>query len=222
MWHQSTVPLANRSLEVNRSRLPPPSVSAKPTRPTAGRAARSASRLVATSSIPEAPTRANPSRERCPSGACGSADCLTGGASGTLHRVGQRGLPRAAPLKGHNGSVARSEGRSMGSTRGGARRGAKPKRSVRAHVVGLGVGAFVALVAWGALVWSAIPFGRSARGGDSGKWVYLAAASIGAVVCLFLSLWLLTMLLRRVGILEDDHEPAHPHRDSHQPAPHRH
>jgi hypothetical protein len=101
----------------------------------------------------------------------------------------------------------------MGSTRGGARRGAKPKRSVRPHLVGLGVGAFVALVAWGALVWSAIHFGRSARGGDSGKWVYLAAASIGAVLCLFVCLWLVTVLLRRAGILADNSEPEHPHRE---------
>lgn len=118
--------------------------------------------------------------------------------------------------------MARSAEKAVGTSRGGARRGAKPKRSVRPQLLGLALVALVPLVAWGVLVWMAIHFGRSARGGDSGKWVYLAAASIGAVVCLFLSLWLLTMLLRRVGILEDDHEPAHPHRDSHQPAPHRH
>lgn len=66
----------------------------------------------------------------------------------------------------------------------------------------LGLGAVVALVAWGFLVWAAIDFGRSARGGDSGDWAFLAVASLGAVACLFLCLWLVTVLLRRVGILE--------------------
>lgn len=106
----------------------------------------------------------------------------------------------------------------MGSSRGGARRAARPKRSVRPQLIGLGLAAFVALVAWAVLVWVAIHFGRSARGGDSGDWVYLAAASIGAVLCLFLSLWLVTLLLRQLGILEDNRQPAHPHRDDHPPA----
>jgi ABC-type nickel/cobalt efflux system permease component RcnA len=110
----------------------------------------------------------------------------------------------------------------MGTSRAGARRAAKPKRSVRPQVVGLGVGAFLALVAWAALVWVAIHFGRSARGGDSGKWAFLAAASVGAVLCLFLCLWLVTVLLRRIGIMEDNRQPAHPHRDERPPAhPHR-
>ena len=78
--------------------------------------------------------------------------------------------------------------------------------------MGLGAGSLVALVAWGALVWVAIDFGRSARSGDSAKWGYLAVASVGAVACLFLCLWLLTMLLRRVGILDDHRRSARPHR----------
>ena len=59
------------------------------------------------------------------------------------------------------------------------------------------------------------------------------APSFGAVICLFVSLWLLTLLLRRMGILEENREPAHPHRDSappehphrdsrHQSPPHKH
>ena len=59
------------------------------------------------------------------------------------------------------------------------------------------------------LVWAAIGFGRSARGGESSRWAYLAGASVGAVVCLFLSLLLLTVLLRRVGILEDKRPHRH-------------
>jgi hypothetical protein len=99
----------------------------------------------------------------------------------------------------------------MGSARGGARRAAKPKRSFQPGLVGLGVAAVVALGAWGVLVWVAIHYGRSARGGDSGKWPYLAAASAGAVVCLFVSLWLVTVLLRRVGVLEEK-RPVQTHR----------
>jgi hypothetical protein len=111
----------------------------------------------------------------------------------------------------------------MGSTRGGTRRAAKPKRSFRPGLAGLGLAALVALVAWGLLVWVAIHYGRSARGGDSGKWTYLAAASVGAVVCLFVSLWLVTLLLRRLGVLEDHRRPAHPHRDVRPTStPHRH
>ena len=46
------------------------------------------------------------------------------------------------------------------------------------------------LVAWGFLVWAAIDFGRTARGGDGQAWLFLAIASLGAVACLFLSLML--------------------------------
>jgi len=107
----------------------------------------------------------------------------------------------------------------VGSTRGGARRAAKPKRTVQPRLIGLGVAAFVALVGWAVLVWVAIHFGRSARSGESGQWAYLAAASVGAVVCLFVCLWLVTVLLRRIGVLEDNRR-REPHRHTDQP--HRH
>lgn len=70
-------------------------------------------------------------------------------------------------------------------------------------VVGLAAGSLLALTAWGFLVWAAIDFGRTARGGDSGAWAYLVVASIGAVACLFLCLLLVTMVLRRIGVLSD-------------------
>ena len=89
-----------------------------------------------------------------------------------------------------------------GTSRAGARRGARPKRGLQPALLLLGLGALAALVTWGLLVWAAIGFGRSARGGDSGDWALLAVASLGAVACLFLCLWLVTVLLRRVGILE--------------------
>ncbi len=103
----------------------------------------------------------------------------------------------------------------VAAPRGGARRAAKPKRTVQPRLLLLGLGALAALGVWAALVWLAIGFGRDARGGDSGRWAYLAASSLGAVVVLFLALWLFTTMLRRAGILED-------HRPSRSPQPHRH
>ena len=109
--------------------------------------------------------------------------------------------------------MAGSEGTPVGTPRGGARRAAKPKRSLQPKLVALGLASLAALVAWGLLVWVAVDSGRSARGGDSGKWVYLAVASVGAVACLFLCLWLCTVLLRRLGILEDNRpREQRPHR----------
>jgi hypothetical protein len=120
----------------------------------------------------------------------------------------------ARPLRGrgearHNDAVAGQDGTTPhATTRAGARRAAKPKRSLQPKLVLLGVGALAALAAWAVLVWVAVDFGRSARGGDSGKWVYLAVTSVGAVGCLFVCLLLVTVLLRRIGILED----RRPHR----------
>ena len=87
----------------------------------------------------------------------------------------------------------------MEPTRAGARRAERPKRQFQPRLAGIAAAAVVSLVAWGFLVWAAIDFGRSARGGDGTAWVFLAIASIGAVACLFLSLMLATMLLRAVG-----------------------
>ena len=99
-----------------------------------------------------------------------------------------------------------------GTPRGGARRAAKPKPRLRPGLLGLTLGALVALAVWGLLVWLAIGSGRSARGGDSAQWGVLAAASLGAVVSLFVCLWLVTMLLRKVGILDDTRRPQQTHR----------
>jgi len=108
-----------------------------------------------------------------------------------------------------SGSAA---GGPTGTPRGGARRAAKPKPRLRPELLGLAVGALVALAVWGFLVWLAVDSGRSARGGDSGKWGVLAVASLGAVVSLFVCLWLVTLVLRKVGILEDTRRPEQPHR----------
>jgi hypothetical protein len=88
-------------------------------------------------------------------------------------------------------------------TRAGARRGERRRRQLRPRLAGISIASVAALVAWGFLVWAAIDFGRTARGGDEQAWLFLAIASIGAVACLFLSLMLGTLLLRAVGIIEE-------------------
>ena len=105
--------------------------------------------------------------------------------------------------------MAGGDGRGQGAARGGARRAAPRKRSLKPRLLALGGGSLLALVAWGVLVWLAIDFGRSARGGESGKWLGLAVASAGAVACLFLCLWLLTQLLRNIGFLAEKSPHRH-------------
>ena len=62
------------------------------------------------------------------------------------------------------------------------------------------MGVTVCVVAWGYLVKAAIDFGVSARGGESGAWLFLGFASLGAVACLFIGLILVARVLRRLGI----------------------
>jgi hypothetical protein len=88
-------------------------------------------------------------------------------------------------------------------TRAGARRGERRRRRFQPQLAGIAAASAVALAAWGFLVWAAIDFGRTARGGDDRAWVFLGVASLGAVACLFLSLMLGTLLLRKLGILEE-------------------
>ena len=88
-------------------------------------------------------------------------------------------------------------------TRAGARRGARQRRGFNPRLVGIGAASVVALAAWVFLVKAAISFGREARGGDGTAWLFLVVASVGGVACLFLSLMLGTLLLRKLGIIED-------------------
>lgn len=84
--------------------------------------------------------------------------------------------------------------------RAGARRGAKPKRGFQPALLLLAIGVTVAVVAWGYLVYAAIDFGASARGGESSSWWFLGLASVGAVACLFAGLMLVARLLRALGV----------------------
>jgi hypothetical protein len=57
-----------------------------------------------------------------------------------------------------------------------------------------------AIVAWGYLVYLSIDFGTTARNGEQRAWWFLGVSSLGAVLCLFLGLVLVTRLLRELGI----------------------
>ncbi|WP_134767178.1 hypothetical protein [Nocardioides sp. 1609] len=82
----------------------------------------------------------------------------------------------------------------------GKRAGARTKRRFRPALLALALGVTLAVVAWGYLVYAAIDFGTSARGGDSTAWWFLALAALGAVACLFLGLVLVTRISRAIGL----------------------
>ena len=76
----------------------------------------------------------------------------------------------------------------------------KGKVRFRPALAALALGVTASVVAWGYLVWAAIDFGATARGGDEDAWMWLGVASLGAVVCLFVGLMLVAWLLRALGI----------------------
>lgn len=103
--------------------------------------------------------------------------------------------------------------------RAGTRKGSKPKARFQPALLGLALGVTGAVVAWGYLVYAAIDFGAEARGGDSGAWLFLGLASVGAVACLFLGFLLVARLLRRLGITQaPPPRSAAPAEDPDQPA----
>jgi amino acid permease len=80
-----------------------------------------------------------------------------------------------------------------------------------AKLLPLAVGVTLCVVAWGYLVYAAIDFGATARGGETRAWWFLAMASLGAVVCLFVGLLLVARLMRLVGVTKtSDAEPLPP------------
>jgi hypothetical protein len=82
----------------------------------------------------------------------------------------------------------------------GKRAGPKRKRGFDPALLLLAVGVTFCVVAWGYLVKAAIDFGITARGGESGAWLFLGLASLGAVGCLFVGLILVARILRRLGV----------------------
>jgi hypothetical protein len=87
-----------------------------------------------------------------------------------------------------------------GGKRAGSRRGPRRRKGFRPALLLLALGVTASVVAWGYLVYAAIDFGSTARGGDPDAWWFLAVASLGAVACLFVGLMLVVRLLRRLGI----------------------
>jgi NADH:ubiquinone oxidoreductase subunit 5 (subunit L)/multisubunit Na+/H+ antiporter MnhA subunit len=83
----------------------------------------------------------------------------------------------------------------MGS---GKRAGPRRKRRFDAVLLLLALAVTACMVAWGYLVKAAIDFGVSARGGESGAWLFLGLASLGAVACLFIGLILVARVFRRL------------------------
>jgi hypothetical protein len=80
-----------------------------------------------------------------------------------------------------------------------------------AKLLPLALGVTLCVVAWGYLVYAAIDFGATARGGETRAWWFLAMASLGAVVCLFVGLLLVARLMRLVGVTKtEDAEPSPP------------
>lgn len=80
-----------------------------------------------------------------------------------------------------------------------------------AKLLPLALGVTLCVVAWGYLVYAAIDFGATARGGETRAWWFLAMASLGAVVCLFVGLLLVARLMRLVGVTQaEDAGPPPP------------
>ena len=77
-------------------------------------------------------------------------------------------------------------------------------RSTPCALVGvLGLGALLTAVAWLYLVGAAIDFGVLARRGQSEAWLFTAASSLGAIVCLVLFFGLVGYGLRQLGLVSD-------------------
>ncbi|HVK30564.1 MAG TPA: hypothetical protein VM575_19665 [Nocardioides sp.] len=99
---------------------------------------------------------------------------------------------------------------------GGKRSGDKTKARFRPDLLALATGITFALVAWGYLVLAAIDFGASARhDGKASAWLFLAVASVGGMLCLFLAFMLAVRLSRAIG-LSSAPEPK-PKRDPNAP-----
>ena len=197
MWHQSTGPssAAGRSAGTAAAgRRPRPARPRPGVRP--GRASSSREQRSARPRRRRSAHRASPSRERYRPGSPPRPDSVG-------HPSGAPGASRAARPQsgrsiGHNGAVT-------GAT-GGKRAGVAPRLHAARRQVPAGAAAARPrrhAVAWWPGATSCTPpstSARSARGGDSTAWWFLALASVGAVACLFFGLMLVARLLRRLGI----------------------
>jgi hypothetical protein len=92
----------------------------------------------------------------------------------------------------------------------GKRAGNRPLRRFRPVLLALALGVTASVVAWGYLVYAAIDFGTTARGGDGTAWAFLVLAALGAVLCLFLGLVLVARIFRALGITGAPGAPTSP------------
>ena len=85
------------------------------------------------------------------------------------------------------------------------RRRAEKKRGPgrRLPLLLLVAGALASGVAWIFLVNAAIDFGRLARSGDQAAWIFTAAATIGATVCMLLLFVLGARVLVSLGLVSE-------------------
>ena len=89
----------------------------------------------------------------------------------------------------------------MTAVTGGKRAGDRTKARFRPDLLFLALGITFALVAWGYLVFAAIDFGATARhDGKTSAWAFLAIASFGGMMCLFLAFMLAVRLSRALGL----------------------
>ncbi|MBM7516315.1 hypothetical protein [Nocardioides nitrophenolicus] len=95
---------------------------------------------------------------------------------------------------------------------GGKRAGDRAKATFRPALLLIAAGATASVVAWGYLVIAAIDFGATGRhDGKTSAWVLMGVASLGAMLCLFLTFMLAIRLSRALG-MSHHHEPR-PKRD---------
>jgi hypothetical protein len=76
-----------------------------------------------------------------------------------------------------------------------------PLSRLGATVLAMAIGGF----AWWYLVRAAIAFGRVARSGEQGAWMFTASAAIGAMLCLLLVIVLASRVLVTLGVVSDYH-----------------
>lgn len=117
-------------------------------------------------------------------------------------RRSDRSGKTAVRVIGHNGRMRKP------SKHSGSRRGPKTRSLPPPSVFGLALAMTAAVIAWGYLVFLAIDFGSSARSGQTQAWWFLAMASIGAVLCLFLGLVLVARILRALGLSAPSAPPS--------------
>lgn len=109
-----------------------------------------------------------------------------------------------------------------GGKRAGTRRGTPQRWAWRPDVLAYAAGVTLAVVGWGFLVWFAIRSGTDARAGNGG-WLWLAVASLGAIVCLFAAMMLLARITRALGLTSgpprEEEPPTAPAHLAGPPAP---